>query len=381
MKQTFTPLGHELSSRLRRGDQRLEDTAAGLSALKLRPKATVIDVILAMYHSTRSQAANDMSTNIDSVAGLSCEGAPNPSIAPESEPPLIRILGGSSLEALDGQLCGLFGVDITGFNSWWRDDDIQMYIHKSLYEMLEAAFDRSDVPWSGCVHEDRGDGALVVIPPVIPVTGLVTVPDRLRVLVRRHNHLSCDAARVQLRVAIHIGPVRHDGHGFVGHDVNLLFRLLNARSLRRMLTESGAEVAFIASGTTYEQVIRRRPSLVDPALFERLPVRVKETRTCAWAWAPSALPETTTPVLHDVCVGSRLQQLVYTGPRAATTTNIVDGKEKVPRPLADVLRCRVGPLQAQPSITHSSATVVTQRHFTRSEGVSTALPVGEERSG
>ena len=57
-----------------------------------------------------------------------------------------------------------------------------MYVHKSLYEMLETAFDRSDVPWSCCVHEDRGDGALVLVPPTIPVAGLATVPDRLRVL-------------------------------------------------------------------------------------------------------------------------------------------------------------------------------------------------------
>jgi hypothetical protein len=229
-----------------------------------------------------------MSTNVASVVGLSREGAPDPATAPENELHLIRVLSGSSLEVLDGQLCGLFGVDIVGFNGWRRDDDIQMYVHKSLYEMLESAFDRSDVPWSCCVHEDRGDGALVVIPPMIPVAGLVTVPERLRFLVRHHNHVSCDAARVQLRVAMHIGPIRHDGHGFVGHDVSLLFRLLNARSLRRMLSESGAEVAFIASATMYEQVIRRRPSLVDPALFRRLPVQMKETRTRAWACAPSA---------------------------------------------------------------------------------------------
>src|SRR5580693_3714515 len=137
-----------------------------------------------------------MSTNVASVVGLSREGVPDPATAPENEPHLIQVLSGSSLRVLDGQLCGLFGVDIVGFNGWWRDDDIQMYVHKALYEMLEAAFDRSDVPWSGCVHEDRGDGALVVIPPTIPVAGLVTVPERLRVLVRRHNHLSCNAARV-----------------------------------------------------------------------------------------------------------------------------------------------------------------------------------------
>ena len=198
---------------------------------------------------------------------------------------------GSSLAASDGQLCGLFAVDIAGSNGWRRDDDIQVYVHTSLYEMLQAAFDRSDVPWFGCAHEDRGDGVLVIVPPMISMAGLVDpIPERLRSLVRRHNRVSCEAARIQLRVAAHIGPVHNDGHGFVGRDLTLLCRLLDARSLKRMLAQSAAEVAFITSGYVYENVIRRRPSLVDPALFQPLPVRVKETRTRAWAYILGALP-------------------------------------------------------------------------------------------
>jgi hypothetical protein len=198
---------------------------------------------------------------------------------------------GSSVVSPDGQLCGLFAVDIAGFNGLRRDDDIQIYVHTSLYEMLQAAFDRSDVPWFSCAHEDRGDGALVIVPPVIPVAGLVDpIPERLRNLVRRHNRVSCDAARIQLRVAAHVGPVHHDGHGFVSRDVNLLCRLLDARSLKRMLSQSGAEVAFITSGYVFENVIRRHPALVDPGLFRPLSVRVKETRTRAWAYILGALP-------------------------------------------------------------------------------------------
>ena len=203
-----------------------------------------------------------------------------------------RNVNGSRSVKLDGQLCGLFAVDIAGFNGWQRDDDIRMYIHKSLYEMMQAAFDRSEVPWSGCAHEDRGDGVLVVVPPTIPAAGLVDpIPDRLRGLIRRHNRVSCEAAHIQLRVAAHVGPVHHDGHGFVGQDVSLLYRLLDARSLKRMLSESGAEVAFIASSYLYENVVLRRPSLIDPALFQRLAVQVKETRTRAWAYVPGALSE------------------------------------------------------------------------------------------
>ncbi len=86
--------------------------------------------------------------------------------------------------------CGLFAVDIAGFTRPLRDNDIQIYLHKSLYEMLETAFDRSDVPWADCSHEDRGDGVLVVAPPMVPASMLVPIPDRLRALIRRHNHVS-----------------------------------------------------------------------------------------------------------------------------------------------------------------------------------------------
>src|SRR5262249_34867597 len=143
--------------------------------------------------------------------------APDPVVVRETEHSVTRMLGEQppAPVTLDGQLCGLFAVDIVGFNGWQRDDDIQIYLHKSLYEMLRDSFDRSDVPWSDCTHEDRGDGVLVVIPPWIPVAGLVAIPDRLCGLIRRHNYVSSNAAHVQLRAAMHIGPVHHDGHGFV----------------------------------------------------------------------------------------------------------------------------------------------------------------------
>jgi len=224
-------------------------------------------------------------------------GARSPDVfdAPSDGRDLFGVDRASSSVSPDGSFglpSGLFAVDIAGFIDSRRDDDIQMYLHKSLYEMLQAAFDGSDVPWFSCIHEDRGDGVLVIVPPALPITGLVDpIPERLARLVRRHNRLSREAARIQLRVAVHIGPVNLDSHGVVGSDLNLLFRLLDARSLKRMLTQSGAEVAFITSGYVYENVIRRHPSLVDPALFQPLSVRVKETRTRGWAYVSgSRLP-------------------------------------------------------------------------------------------
>lgn len=187
---------------------------------------------------------------------------------------------------LDGQVCGLFAVDIAEFTQPRRDDDIQVYMHQALYRMLEAAFDKSGLPWSRCCHEDRGDGVLVVLPPALSVSSLIVVPDKLLPLIRFHNRVSCDAAQMELRAAVHIGLVHHDSHGFIGGDVNLLCRLLDSRQLKQGLAEANTEIAVIASDYFYATVIRRQPSLTSPAQFRRLNVRVKETRARAWTHLP-----------------------------------------------------------------------------------------------
>ena len=187
----------------------------------------------------------------------------------------------------DGQLCALFGVDIAGFTSPRRDDDIRLYLHKELYEVLEKAFDGSGIPWASCFCEDRGDGALVVVPPSIACKGIIDpLPERLRGLIRRHNHVFCPAAGIQLRVAAHIGPVEHDGHGFVGSDINLLLRMLEAQPLKRALAGSGAELAMITSDDVYRSLVCRYPSLVSPDAFERVRFQVKHTRAWAWTYLP-----------------------------------------------------------------------------------------------
>jgi hypothetical protein len=182
----------------------------------------------------------------------------------------------------DGQMCAVFAVDIAGFTRRDRDDDIRRYLHEKLYEVLQKAFDDSGVPWDGCFPEDRGDGALIVVPPEFSFKAIIDpLPERLRTLIRRHNHVSREAAAIQLRAAAHIGPVDHDGHGFVGTDINFLFRMLEARPLKRALAGSNAELALIVSDDVYGRLVCRCPSLVSPDAFQRVRFQVKDTR--AWA--------------------------------------------------------------------------------------------------
>jgi len=196
----------------------------------------------------------------------------------------------------DGQMCAVFAVDIVGFTRPDRDDDTRLYLHEKLYEYLQKAFDHSGIPWAECFCEDRGDGALIVVPPEIPVKGLIDpLPDKLRSLIRRHNQVSCEAARVQLRAAAHIGPVDHDGHGFVGSDVNFAFRMLEARPLKRALAASGAELGLVVSDYLYRGLVCRYPDLVHPGAFQTVRFQAKNTRARAWTYLPGQRSESAAP--------------------------------------------------------------------------------------
>jgi len=185
----------------------------------------------------------------------------------------------------------LFAVDIADFSRPDRDDDIRIFMREELYRILERAFDGSGTPWTACFREDRGDGVLVVVPPSIAATGIIDpLPERLRSLIRRHNHVSAASARIQLRAATHLGPVAHDGHGFVGTDVDFLFRMLNARPLKHALDSTGADLALIVSEYVYRTIVSRHPSLVSPAAFRPVRFQVKRARAQAWTYVPSAPP-------------------------------------------------------------------------------------------
>jgi len=185
----------------------------------------------------------------------------------------------------------MFAVDMAEFTRPDRDDDHRMFMREELYRILAQAFDGSGIPWTACFSEDRGDGVLVIVSPGIGATGIIDpLPERLCSLIRRHNHVSSAAARIQLRAAAHLGPVHHDGHGFVGTDVDFLFRMLDARPLRHALASAEADLALIVSDYVHRNLVSRHPSLVSPAAFRRVRFQVKHTRARAWTYVPSTPP-------------------------------------------------------------------------------------------
>ncbi|ONI79905.1 hypothetical protein ALI144C_24565 [Actinosynnema sp. ALI-1.44] len=155
-------------------------------------------------------------------------------------------------------------------------------------DMLKKAFRHTDIDWDSCRAQDRGDGVMIVVPAEVAKAVFVdALPQALVAVVREHNQRVPDNRRLRLRVALHSGEVPVDEAGQVGASVNFAFRLVDADPLRKAQDETGGPVAFIASSTFYDNVIRPHPN-ADLSAYRRVSVAIKETDAIAWIHVPSA---------------------------------------------------------------------------------------------
>ncbi|HEX6346860.1 effector-associated domain 2-containing protein [Umezawaea sp.] len=177
-------------------------------------------------------------------------------------------------------------VDIAGFTDPLRTAEDQKTVHHALYEMLDGTFAESGLDLERCSVEDRGDGAMVLVPPEFPKILLADQwPTRLAAALRRHNAVHSESSTMRLRVVLHAGEIHLSSNGVVSQAVNLAFRLLDAQAAREALAESGGVLALIASERFYEEVVLADPA-ADPTSYRRIPVSVKGTETSAWLRLP-----------------------------------------------------------------------------------------------
>ncbi|TDC76537.1 cyclic nucleotide-binding domain-containing protein [Actinomadura sp. 7K507] len=186
--------------------------------------------------------------------------------------------------AWNGQNCSILFTDIAAFGGHQRGEQDRRFIRKVMYDALRDACESSGVPWADCHHEDRGDGVLIVVPPSTP-TGLIVHPllSHLAKGLGRHNHRASEAVRIQLRAALHVGPVVSDAEGVTGDAIIYTARLLEASGLKRRLAEEGAPVGFITSQFVYDAFLRHGSGDAGGTEYRRVDVQVKETRVSAWA--------------------------------------------------------------------------------------------------
>lgn len=166
-------------------------------------------------------------------------------------------------------------VDVAGFTAPDRQLPDRLAVRQGMYGVLKTAFAESDVDFDSCAAEDRGDGALVLLP--LGTTRSVVadrLQDRLAVALRRYNYTRTPQAQIRLRVSVNSGDVLYDGNGWVGEAIDSAFRILDARSAKEAFAESDRMIAFISSQRFFEDVIAPDPGLL-PELYSLITVSVK----------------------------------------------------------------------------------------------------------
>jgi len=179
--------------------------------------------------------------------------------------------------------CSILFTDVAGFSDPARNDSDRDVVRTAMYEIVRSAFEASRVPWAACYREDRGDGAVIVVPPTISSQRVVDplvaeLADRLR----QYNRRASDVVRIQLRAALHVGPVGRDAEGLTGQAVIAAARIVDAPAIKDRLAAEQADLIFAASDYVYDHVVRNCGQRVDPAAFEHVECQVKESRVSAW---------------------------------------------------------------------------------------------------
>jgi class 3 adenylate cyclase len=181
---------------------------------------------------------------------------------------------------LSGQNCTIVRTDVVGFGAASRSDDHRRIIRHACLATTRAAMASA---WDMSRREDRGDGLLIIVPPGIPTTKVI---ERLVMILphelKRHNHIYGGPARIQLRVAVTVGPVEEDSAGVAGKAIIQASRMLDAPAFKQAIADQAAVLGIVVSPFVYETHIQPGGSFLDPSEYAEVPVRVKETSSSAW---------------------------------------------------------------------------------------------------
>ncbi|MFE7383436.1 hypothetical protein ACFU9F_24100 [Streptomyces zhihengii] len=176
-------------------------------------------------------------------------------------------------------------ISVDARRSGGYDDVDKPRMRARVYRVLEGAFAHARVARDALHMEDRGDGVLVAVTGRVPVTrllGLWTV--EVHEALRDENR----SLRVPLglRVAMHVGPVRHDDRGISGRAVDLACRLADSPVARGLLDTERADLVLVVSDSLHADVVVPGGKFIEPDRWSPAALALKEGEVRAWFHLP-----------------------------------------------------------------------------------------------
>ncbi|HEV8560574.1 MAG TPA: hypothetical protein VGR06_29950 [Actinophytocola sp.] len=136
---------------------------------------------------------------------------------------------------------------------------------------------------------DRGDGVLALVHATVRGANVLllsaVIPTLNRLLIEHGGR--CPDQHLRLRAVLHAGQVHRDARGSFGMDLDLAFRLLDARRLKKVLREEPeAHMIIVVSNYIYQTIVEQGYPGIDQSAFTPLGVRVGGNRRRGWVQVP-----------------------------------------------------------------------------------------------
>jgi hypothetical protein len=171
----------------------------------------------------------------------------------------------------------LMALDIQGSTA--RNDLEKAHVRRFMYDMVHEGLRATGLADHHDRLIDRGDGVLVLFHPVdqAPKALLLSafIPN-LGTQLAEHNARFPDL-RFRLRAVVHSGDVHFDPEGCFGEALDLAFRLLDAKTVKRRLEQVAEPLVLVVSDHIYRTVILQGYGGIDASTYTQV-VRVRVGR-------------------------------------------------------------------------------------------------------
>jgi class 3 adenylate cyclase len=187
----------------------------------------------------------------------------------------------------------IVAVDIE--RSTIRPDTVKAELRNKIYELFDAALIEAGIRESyRDPFIDRGDGVLALIHPVDQAPKVVLLNQAIPAFNLSLTDYNASLSRsgetqrqLRVRVVVHAGEVHYDANGCFGEALDVSFRLLDARRLKRALREAASPLILIVSGEIYGSVVRHGYAGIEQHAFRPLVrVEVAGNRYQGWIHIP-----------------------------------------------------------------------------------------------